>query len=65
MKMKVKLFLLVTALCSAGLFAAPVAKVKPFEIKLEPGKTEYTVMPPVSGTFWIVSDSKSLIPVGR
>ena len=59
--MKVSLFLLVTALCSAGLWA----DVKPFEIKIKPGKTEYTVTPPASGAFWIVSDSKSLVPLGR
>ena len=63
--MKSRLALLMLTVCAVSLFAAPKAKVKPFEIKLEPGKTEYTVTPPVSGTFWIVSDSKSLIPVGR
>ena len=61
--MKIRSILLLLAVCTLAAAAKP--KSKPFQIEIEPGKTEYTVTPPVSGTFWVVTESRSSIPVDR
>ena len=61
--MKIRSILLLLAVCMLAAAAKP--KNKPFQIEIEPGKTEYTVTPPVSGTFWVVTESRSSVPADR
>ena len=61
--MKIRSVLLLLAVCMLAAAAKP--KNKPFQIEIEPGKTEYTVTPPVSGTFWVVTESRSGVPADR
>ena len=59
-----KKIFLALLLASGFLLSAAPEKLNQFQLKLDPAQDTYTIIPKQSGTFWIVSSTKSKIPVG-